>query len=108
MDIHRGYWVRLIPLSPRCDAAVERRLDFSPIRQVLREDGLEAGVVGRLDQMSELVEHNVLDGAWRVLGELEVEHDVARARATCPPLALHGADANFGGFHAKALLPLRH
>ena len=36
--------------------AVERRLDFPPIRHVLREDGPEASVVGRLDQMSELVE----------------------------------------------------
>ena len=54
------------------------------------------------------MQYQIFDGAWRVLGELEVEHDVARARAACPPLAFHGADANLGGFHAEALFPFRH
>ena len=93
---------------PRRHPTVEPSFDFAPIRHVLGEDGLKACVVGRLDQVSEFVQHQIFDGAWRVLDELEVEHDVAGARAACPPLAFHGADANLGGFHAEALLPLRH
>ena len=54
------------------------------------------------------MQHQIFDGAWRVLDELEVEHDVAGARAACPPLAFHSADANLGGFHAEALLPFWH
>ena len=93
---------------PRCHPTVEGGFDISPIRHVLGEDGLKACVVGCLDQVSEFVQHQIFDGAWRVLDELEVEHDVAGARAACPPLAFHGADANFGGLNAEALLPLRH
>ena len=76
---------------------------------MLGEDGLKACVVGCLDQVSEFVQHQIFDGAWRVLDELEVEHDVAGARAACPPLALHGADADrLVVCDAEALLPLRH
>ena len=94
--------------APRRKAAIQRGFDIAPIGHVLGEDGLKACVVRRLDQVSEFVQHQIFDGAWRVLDELEVEHDVAGARAACPPLAFHGADANLGGFHAEALLPLRH
>ena len=87
---------------------VERGLHLSPIRHVLREDGLEASVVGCLDEVSELVQDQIFDGAWCVLGEFEIENDVSGARAACPPLALHGADANFGGLNAEALFPFWH
>ena len=75
---------------------------------MLRKDGLEAVVVRCLDQVSELVQDQIFDGAWRMLGEFEVENDVSGARAACPPLALHGADANFGGLNAEALFPFWH
>ena len=61
----------------------------------------------RLDQVGELVQHQVFDGARRLRGEAAVENDVARARAACPPLAFHGTDADAGGADAEPLLPLR-
>ncbi len=75
---------------------------------MLGEDGLKACVVGCLDQVSEFVQHQIFDGAWRVLDELEVEHDVAGARAACPPLAFHGADADGLGRDAESGTPRRH
>ena len=54
------------------------------------------------------MQHDVIHGAGRLLDELEVENDIAASRAARPPLSFHGADANLGGFHAEALLPLRH
>ena len=93
---------------PRRQAAVERGFDIAPIGHVLGEDGLKARSVRRFEEVSELVQDHIFDGTWRLLGEFEVEHDVAGARAACPPLAFHGANANFGGLNAEALLPLRH
>ena len=75
---------------------------------MLGEDGLEACVVGCLDQVSEFVQYQIFDGAWRVLDELEVEHDVAGARAACPPLAFHSADADGLGRDAESGTPRRH
>ena len=74
---------------------------------MLREDGLKARAVRRLDQVGELVQHHVFDGARRLRGEAAVEHDVARARAACPPFAFHGADSDAGGADAEPLLPFR-
>ena len=78
-----------------------------PIRHVLGEDGLKARAVRRLDQVGELVQHHVFDGARRFRGEAAVKNDVARSRAACPPFAFHGADADAGGADAEPLLPLR-
>ena len=96
-----------VAASPRRHPAVEGGFDGVPIRHVLREDGLKARAVRRLDQVGELVQHQVFDGARRLFGQFEVEDDVARARAACPPLAFHGADADAGGADAEPLLPLR-
>ena len=98
---------RDIDTSPRRHPAVEGGFDGAPIRHVLREDGLKAWAVRRLDQVGELVQHHVFDGARRFRGEAAVKNDVARARAACPPLAFHGADADAGGADAEPLLPLR-
>ena len=93
--------------STRRHPAVEGGFDGAPIRHVFREDGLKARAVRRLDQVSELVQYQVFDGARRFRGEAAVKHDVARARAACPPLAFHGADADAGGADAEPLFPLR-
>ena len=53
------------------------------------------------------MQHHIFDGARRLRGEAAVEHNVARARAACPPFAFHGADADAGGADAEPLLPLR-
>ena len=92
---------------PRRHPAVEGGFDGAPIRHVLREDGLKTRAVRRLDQVGELVQHQVFDGVRRFRGEAAVKNDVARARAACPPLAFHGTDADAGGADAEPLLPFR-
>ena len=92
---------------PRRHPAVEGGFDGAPIRHLLREDGLKARAVRRFDQVGELVQHHVFDGARRFRGEAAVKNDVARARAACPPLAFHGTDADASGADAEPLLPLR-
>ena len=93
---------------PRRHPSVEGGFDLAPIGHVLGEDGLKSRAVRRFEEVSELVQDQIFNGTWRLLGEFEVENDVAGARAACPPLAFHGADANFGRLNAEALLPLRH
>ena len=88
-------------------ASVQGNFDVAPIWHVLRKDGLKARAVRWLDEVSELMHDDIIDGARRLFGQFEIEHDVAGARAACPPFAFHGADADAGGADAESLLPLR-
>ena len=72
------------------------------------EDGLKARAVRRFEEVSQFVEHYVIDSGRRLFGQFEVEDDVAALRTACPPLAFHSADADGLGRDAESGTPRRH
>ena len=60
-----------------------------------------------LNQVGELVSHDVLKTLRRLLGELQIQPNAAGLRVAGPPLGFHLLDAPIGQLNAQDVLPFR-
>lgn len=71
---------------------IELPSEVMPLRNGTVHQGDEPLVVSRLQQVKQLVHHDVFDAFAGLLGQLRVQADIARQRAAAPPPRSHPLD----------------
>lgn len=88
-------------------SAVKLVADVTPVRhELVHRQGDEVGIVGRFEQVHQLMDDNVFKTLWRLLAKLGVQADGSPARRTTPPTRLHPSNNDLVDLDAKKWFPL--